>query len=87
MTADDTRPLPITPEECKERGWDEIDIVLVTGDAYVDHPSFGISLIGRVLENEGYRVAILPQPQINDGEDFRRFGKPRLFFGISAAVP
>jgi len=84
MTKHDTRPLPITPEECKERGWDEVDIILVTGDAYVDHPSFGISLIGRVLESEGYRVAILPQPQINDGDDFRRFGKPRLFFGISA---
>jgi len=84
MTEHDTRPLPITPEECKERGWDEVDIILVTGDAYVDHPSFGISLIGRVLESEGYRVAILPQPQINDGDDFRRFGKPRLFFGISA---
>jgi uncharacterized radical SAM protein YgiQ len=76
--------LPVTAEECRQRGWDEIDIVLVTGDAYVDHPSFGLALIGRVLENEGYRVAILAQPRHDVPDDFQRFGKPRLFFGITA---
>ncbi len=70
-------------EECRERGWDAIDILLVTGDAYIDHPSFGIALIGRLLENHGYRVAILSQPRFDSVEDFKRFGPPRLFFGIS----
>ncbi len=76
--------LPMTAEECRSRGWDWIDVVLVTGDAYVDHPSFGIAIIGRLLEKHGYRVAILSQPRYHDAEDFRRFGKPRLFFGITA---
>ena len=57
----DRRPLPISWEECRRRGWDELDILLVTGDAYVDHPSFGIALIARLLDSRGYRVAILPQ--------------------------
>ena len=77
------QPLPITVQECRTRGWDEIDIVLVSGDAYVDHPSFGIALIGRLLESHGYRVAILPQPRYDSEADFLRFGRPRLFFGIS----
>ncbi len=77
--------LPTTAAECRALGWDEVDIVLVSGDAYVDHPSFGIALIGRWLEANGYRVAILAQPQYqNGGDDFKRFGRPRLFFGISA---
>jgi uncharacterized radical SAM protein YgiQ len=76
--------LPMTAEECRRRGWDWVDIVLVTGDAYVDHPSFGIAIIGRLLESHGYRVAILSQPRYHDAEDFLRFGKPRLFFGITA---
>ncbi|OGS66551.1 MAG: YgiQ family radical SAM protein [Elusimicrobia bacterium RIFOXYB2_FULL_62_6] len=76
--------LPITPEEVKARGWDYVDIVLVTGDAYVDHPSFAMALIGRVLEAEGYRVAILSQPRWTSAADFRKFGKPRLFFGVSS---
>lgn len=78
------QPLPTTPQECQARGWDEIDIVLISGDAYVDHPSFGIALIGRVLEAKGYRVAILPQPRYERETDFRRFGRPRLFFGITS---
>ena len=78
------QPLPTTPRECQTRGWEEIDIVLVSGDAYVDHPSFGVALIGRLLEAEGYRVAILPQPRYDHEADFRRFGRPRLFFGISS---
>ncbi len=79
-----THPLPVTLEECRARGWHEIDIVLVSGDAYVDHPSFGIALIGRLLEKQGFRVALLPQPRCDSDTDFRRFGRPRLFFGISA---
>jgi len=78
------QPLPVTREECQTRGWNELDIVLVSGDAYVDHPSFGIALIGRLLESQGFRVAILPQPRYDTDDDFRRFGRPRLFFGISA---
>jgi len=77
------QPLPVTPQECKVRGWDSVDIVLVSGDAYVDHPSFGIALIGRLLESHGYRVAVLPQPRFDTENDFLRFGRPRLFFGIS----
>lgn len=76
--------LPITREECSKRGWNSVDIVLVTGDAYIDHPSFGTGLIGRLLESKGYRVAILPQPRYDRIDDFLRFGKPNLFFGISA---
>ena len=76
--------LPITPQEIKARGWDYVDIVLVTGDAYVDHPSFAMALIGRVLEAAGYRVAILAQPDWTSAGDFKQFGKPRLFFGISS---
>ncbi len=76
--------LPITPEEIKALGWDYVDIVLITGDAYVDHPSFAMAIIGRVLESAGYRVAILSQPKWTSAEDFKKFGKPRLFFGVSA---
>lgn len=76
--------LPATAAEMRARGWDQVDVVLVSGDAYVDHPSFGLALIGRWLEAHGYRVAILAQPRYDKPEDFRRFGRPRLFFGISA---
>ncbi len=76
--------LPITPEEVKKRGWDAVDVVFVTGDAYVDHPSFAMALVGRLLESEGLRVAILAQPRWDNCADFRMFGKPRLFFGVSA---
>ena len=74
----------MTPEEVKRRGWDAVDVVLVTGDAYVDHPSFAMALVGRVLEAEGLRVAILAQPRWENAADFRKFGKPRLFFGVSS---
>lgn len=76
--------LPATAEEMKKLAWDAPDIVLVTGDAYVDHPSFGMALLGRLLEAEGYRVAILAQPAWTSPADFRRFGEPRLFFGVSS---
>ncbi len=75
--------LPVTPEDVKSRNWSEIDFVYVTGDAYVDHPSFGVSIISRVLESEGFRVAILAQPNYKSTEDFKRFGKPRLGFLVS----
>ena len=79
--------LPITLDEVKRLGWDAVDIVLVTGDAYVDHPSFGTAVIGRTLEAAGYRVAIIPQPNWRDDlRDFRKFGQPRLFFGVNSGV-
>ncbi len=68
----------------EQRGWERPDVVLVTGDSYVDHPSFGVALIGRWLEAFGYRVAILSQPRYQDETDFKRFGRPRLFFGITS---
>ena len=78
--------LPITKEEMKQRGWEEVDFVLVTGDAYVDHHSFGTAIIGRLLESRGYKVAVLPRPDYKSAEDFRRFGKPRLGFLINSGV-
>ena len=76
--------LPTTKKEVELRGWDELDIILFSGDAYVDHPSFGAAVIGRILEAEGYKVAIVPQPNWRDDlRDFKKLGKPRLFFGIS----
>ncbi|GIW93810.1 MAG: UPF0313 protein [Pirellulaceae bacterium] len=78
------RPLPMTPEEVAQRGWDAVDVVIVTGDAYVDHPSFAMAILGRVLEAAGFRVAILSQPNWRSCEPWRLFGRPRLFFGISA---
>ncbi|MBE6536192.1 MAG: YgiQ family radical SAM protein [Ruminococcaceae bacterium] len=76
--------LPITKAEMNERGWDRPDFVYVTGDAYVDHPSFGVSLISRVLEADGFRVAILSQPDYKSCDSFREFGKPRLGFLVTA---
>lgn len=76
--------LPISVEDCKKRGWSSVDFVYITGDAYVDHPSFGVSIISRVLENAGYKVAILSQPNWHSDSDFKRFGKPRLGFLITS---
>ena len=76
--------LPITREEMIQRGWDAPDFVYVCGDAYVDHPSFGASIISRVLEAKGYRVAMLCQPDYTSQTDFMRFGRPRLGFLVSA---
>ena len=79
--------LPITKKETDLRGWSEVDVVIITGDAYVDHPAFGAAVIGRVLEHHGYKVALIPQPNWRDDlRDFKKFGKPRLFFGISAGA-
>lgn len=76
--------LPITKEECVQRGWGEVDFVFITGDSYVDHPSFGVSIISRVLEDRGYKVAILSQPDWKSDEEFLQFGKPRLGFMITS---
>lgn len=76
--------LPTTKKECELRGWTQLDVILFSGDAYVDHPSFGVAVIGRTLEAAGYKVAIVPQPDWHgDYRDFKKLGKPRLFFGIS----
>lgn len=77
--------LPTTKKEVELRGWDELDVIIFSGDAYVDHPSFGAAVIGRILEAEGLRGAIVPQPNWRDDlRDFKKLGRPRLFFGVSA---
>jgi len=77
--------LPTTKKELELRGWDEVDVILFSGDAYVDHPSFGAAVIGRMLEFEGLRVALIPQPNWQDDlRDFRKLGRPRMFFAVSA---
>ncbi len=77
--------MPLTMNEVEKRGWDSVDIVLVSGDAYVDHPSFGTAVIGRIMESEGLRVAIVAQPNWKDDlRDFKKFGRPNLFFGVTA---
>jgi uncharacterized radical SAM protein YgiQ len=76
--------LPMSREEMERLGWDSCDVILVTGDAYVDHPSFGMAVIGRLLEAQGFRVGIIAQPDWTSAEDFRRLGKPNLFFGVTA---
>lgn len=76
--------LPTTQKEMELRGWDDVDVILFSGDAYVDHPSFGAAVIGRILEAEGYRVAIVPQPDWHgDFRDFKKLGRPRLWFGVA----
>ena len=77
--------LPTTKKEVQLRGWDEVDVILFSGDAYIDHPAFGAAVIGRVLEANGYRVAIVPQPDWRgDHRDFTKLGRPRLFFGVTS---
>ncbi len=77
--------LPITKKETDLRGWDELDVILITGDAYVDHPAFGAAVIGRIIEREGFKIALVPQPNYQDDlRDFRKFGKPRLFFAVTS---
>tara|TARA_R110002049_G_scaffold176384_1_gene343581 strand:+ start:491 stop:2443 length:1953 start_codon:yes stop_codon:yes gene_type:complete len=76
--------LPTTNKEVKIRGWDALDVILLSGDAYVDHPSFGPAVIGRILESYGLRVAVVPQPNVNDNlQDFVKLGAPKLFFGVT----
>ena len=70
--------LPLTMKEVQNRGWNEIDVVLISGDAYVDHPAFGTAVIGRIIEDEGFKVAIVAQPNWKDDlRDFKKFGKPK----------
>ena len=77
--------LPTTKKELDIRGWDELDVILITGDAYVDHPAFGPAVIGRIIESEGFKVGIIPQPNWRDDlRDFKKFGRPRLFFGVTS---
>jgi uncharacterized radical SAM protein YgiQ len=77
--------LPITKKEVEQRGWDELDVILISGDAYVDHPAFGTAVVGRIIESEGFRVAIVPQPNWKDDlRDFKKMGKPKYFFGVTA---
>ncbi|HCQ3851086.1 TPA: DUF3362 domain-containing protein [Escherichia coli] len=76
--------LPMSREEMDQLGWDSCDIILVTGDAYVDHPSFGMAICGRMLEAQGFRVGIIAQPDWSSKDDFMRLGKPNLFFGVTA---
>ena len=77
-------PLPMSAEEMRQRGWDNVDVVFVTGDAYIDHPSFAMAILGRILEAAGFRVGIVSQPDWQSADDWKRFGKPRLFYAISA---
>ncbi|MBK7633479.1 MAG: YgiQ family radical SAM protein [Saprospiraceae bacterium] len=89
MNQDNLRPisdwLPITRKEVEDRGWDELDVILISGDAYVDHPTFGTAVIGRIIESEGFKIAIIPQPNWKDDlRDFKKLGKPKYFFGVTA---
>ncbi|MGB3943875.1 MAG: YgiQ family radical SAM protein, partial [Methanothrix sp.] len=77
-------PLPISMEEAKRRGVDRFDVILVSGDGYVDHPSFGVAVVGRVLEGAGYAVGVIPQPDWRRAEDLSALGTPRLFFGVAS---
>lgn len=77
--------LPLTKKEVEKRGWDELDVVIISGDAYVDHPAFGTAVIGRIIEDEGFKVGIVAQPNWKDDlRDFKKFGKPKYFFGVTA---
>lgn len=77
--------LPLTKKEVEKRGWNDVDVVLISGDAYVDHPAFGTAVIGRIIESEGFRIAIVAQPNWQDDlRDFKKFGKPKYFFGVTA---
>ena len=76
--------LPMSRAEMDALGWDSCDIIIVTGDAYVDHPSFGMAIIGRLLEDQGFRVGIIAQPDWHSADAFKTLGKPNLFFGVAA---
>lgn len=77
--------LPLTKKEAEKKGWNDLDVVLISGDAYVDHPAFGTAVIGRIIEDEGFKIAIVAQPNWKDDlRDFKKFGKPKYFFGVTA---
>ena len=84
---ENNRFLPTSAKEMKALGWDYVDVVLFSGDAYIDHPSFGTAIIARMLEKEGFRVAVVPQPNWKDDlRDFKKMGTPRLFFAVSSGA-
>ena len=77
--------LPITKKEVEKRDWEQLDVILVSGDAYVDHPAFGTAVVGRLIESEGFRIAIIPQPNWKDDlRDFKKLGTPKYFFGVTS---
>src|SRR5690349_7386378 len=76
--------LPMSRAEMDALGWDSCDVILVTGDAYVDHPSFGMAIVGRLLESQGFRVGNVAQPDCNSTDEYKKLGRPNLFFGITA---
>ena len=77
--------LPITKKEVEKRGWGELDVILISGDAYIDHPTYGTAVIGRIIESEGFKIAVIPQPNWQDDlRDFKKLGAPKYFFGITA---
>lgn len=76
--------LPTTPQEVSDAGWDTLDVILVSGDTYIDHPSVGVAMVGRILLDAGFKVGIIAQPDVGSGEDIRRLGEPRLFWGVSS---
>ena len=79
--------MPTSKKELEALGWDNVDVIIFSGDAYIDHPAFGTAVISRVLERAGYRVAVVPQPNWRDDlRDFRKLGKPRLFFGVNSGA-
>jgi uncharacterized radical SAM protein YgiQ len=78
--------IPLTHDDMRQRGWDELDVIFVSGDAYIDHPAFGVPLLARWLESRGFRVGIIPQPDWRSKEPFMRLGRPRLFFAVSAGA-
>ena len=79
--------IPTSKKEMEALGWDQADVILFTGDAFIDHPSFGTAVIARVLESRGYKVAVIPQPNWRDDlRDFRKLGRPRLYFGVSSGA-
>jgi len=86
LVSSEAQPLPMTINEMRSRGWDALDVLFISGDAYVDHPSFGVALLGRVLEDAGYCVGIVAQPRWDRPEDILRLGRPRLFAGVTAGA-
>ncbi|MBO5312225.1 MAG: YgiQ family radical SAM protein, partial [Bacteroidales bacterium] len=87
MNENDTYMIPTSAKEVKALGWDYIDVIIFTGDAFVDHPSFGTAVIARWLQKHGYRVAVVPQPNWRDDlRDFRKLGAPRLYFGVNSGA-
>ena len=87
MTEMNSYMIPTSAKEVKALGWDYIDVILFTGDAFIDHPSFGTAVIARWLQKHGYRVAVVPQPNWRDDlRDFRKLGAPRLYFGVNSGA-